>query len=628
MAEPNTSPTPASGQNGQKVINESKQKAKQSLPPISEVFTIAEDEVKSKDLSEPDFDIFTPEVLPPKLRIEEWLHRIGELDWGEDDSFQVERAINSAFEIATKLDLSALTVLGRRSGATTYLAGRVLARAVEECPSCAEDEIRQMINRAIISTGVRRDGRPSKETRKLPEAYYDPSRFVYWAKNIRGDFQQHSTDSFRRLLNNAGLSPKAGEDGVLSEIDAHLVRIEQEHSIDLAGEFAGYPRGLHHANGYAFLVTKEIELIQPVPGAWPVIDGLLSGLLGNEQKEFLMAHLKVSYESLRDHVIDCGLTPIIVGPQDSGKSLVLKGIINPLLGGREAKAYRFLLGRTAFNADLQRAECWAVDDEEPINTYEARRTLAGAIKNICGTTVVRCEAKQINAANVPLFKRLFMCINESDMDCLPELNNSVLDKLLLLKARSFVMPEGLPPLPATTDEKQAFLQRVRTELPHFIHDLVNWKLPGHLQGRRFQVKAYAHPDLLEPLTDTSPDQELWSLIQEILFHGRVCLENDEQAEVSQWKGDVVTLKSILLASEKRSQVEWFCRTATVLGTRLGMLRQVYPDHVMYPRTATKRFWIIKRYDPASIQPDDLGDNPRGSRRRGGRANLRQSAIRV
>jgi hypothetical protein len=610
-------------------MNEKEQKAAAENPlGIKDSLTTANDEVKSKGLGEGSLNIFAAEVLPLRLRIEEWRHRIQELDWGEDDEIKVEGTIKSALEIAKELDLSALTALGRNRGGTSYLAGVVLLRAVEACPSCEERELRNMINQAIFSTGVRHDGRPSKETRKLPEAYYEPNRSVYWAKNIHGDFQQYNAGAFRRLLNNAGLSPKAGEDGGLSEIDAHLAKVELEQSIDIAGEFAGYARGLHEANGHRFLVTKEIELIQPVPGEWPIIDALFTGLLGSEQMEYLMAHLKVCYESLRDQVIDCGLAGVVVGPQDSGKSLLLKGIINPFLGGREATAYRFLLGRTPFNADMQRAECWVVDDEEPINTYEARRTLAGAIKKICGKTLVRCEPKNVNAVDVPVFKRLFMCINESDMDCLPELNSSVLDKLLLLKARSFTMPEGLPPLPMTTKEKQAFIEALRVELPHFIDMLVNWKLPEHLQGRRFQVKAYAHPDLLEPLTDTSPDQEIWSMIQEILFNGRACQENAEQAEVQEWRGDVVTLKNLLLASEKKGQVEWFCRSATALGTRLGMLKQVYPDHVIYDRTPTKRFWVIKRYDPENIQPERRNDHPREPRRRGGRPNLQQVQIHV
>jgi hypothetical protein len=321
---------------------------------------------------------------------------------------------------------------------------------------------------------------------------------------------------------------------------------------------------------------------------------------------YLRAHLKYSLEALRAGSTEAGAVVLAVGPKDCGKSFLLSHVIVPLLGGRKGKAYRFITGATAFNTELQRAETWIVDDELLSNSYDARRNLANTIKNIAGDTTLRVEGKNKDVLNVPTFTRLFMCLNSGEEDCLPELTDSVMDKIMLFKAHEFEMPEGLPPLPRTRQEKTAFRERLQEELPHFAQELLDLVVPEELMGRRFMVRHYANPDIAEPLIETSPDEELFCLIQDVLFNSKGYMREMDTDRDGDWKGSAAKLKTALMSSDKSKQLEYFCRSALALGTRLASLSAKHPEYVAYKRTKHDRVWVIKER-PEEI--DIPGDEP-------------------
>lgn len=572
--------------------------------------TTAHDVITYKTDEKPPLDLFSPDMLPLRKRVEEWRTQVDQLSWpvaDDDDAGSVEELVGDAFELAKRYDLSVFTRVMRTKDGLIDVIRYVSQKIVGNLPDLVHDEVRDMINRAATLTKVRYDNRPGKDVSTVPPTYFQPTKEKFWMTDSHGVFRPYGTESYRRHLQNHGLSVKQGDDGSLSEADAYIVRLQKEECLDAAGEFAGYRQGLHAANGLRFLASRECRLVKPSPGEWPVIKALLEGLYGTEQEPWLRAHLKYCLESLMEEQIDCGQAVITVGPPDCGKSLFLEQVIVPLLGGRSASAYKFLLRQKGFNAELQRAEVWRIDDEDPVNTYDTRRTLGGSIKKVCGSPNVPCEGKFKDVVELPLYKRLFICINDQDMDCLPDLNASVVDKVLLFKAHKFDMPVGLPPLPGTKEEREKFRNVLAEELPHFAHCLLGWKVPDELRGRRYQVKPYANPELMESIKDTCPDEDLFHLVQTVLFRSKSNLNRtDLDIDVpSVWRGSAAQLKDVLLSSDKEKQLQFFCRSATALGTRLASLAKARPDFVSYERPDGARLWQIRGKEIQVNQPSGL-----------------------
>src|SRR5947199_8807639 len=97
----------------------------------------------------------------------------------------------------------------------------------------------------------------------------------------------------------------------------------------------------------------------------------------------------------------------------------------------------------------------------------SRRTVQS--KNITVNDWQRCHAKNRVAIGLAPFWRLSVTVNDEpeNLMVLPPIDDSIEDKLIILRAWKFPMP--MPT--ATLQQRKAFWKRLEQELPAFLHYL-------------------------------------------------------------------------------------------------------------------------------------------------------------
>src|SRR5947199_4251918 len=101
----------------------------------------------------------------------------------------------------------------------------------------------------------------------------------------------------------------------------------------------------------------------------------------------------------------------------------------------------------------------------------SRRTVQS--KNITVNDWQRCHAKNRVAISLAPFWRLSVTVNDEpeNLMVLPPIDDSIEDKLIILRASKFMMP--MPTV--TLEQRKAFWQTLVEELPAFLYDLNQWQ---------------------------------------------------------------------------------------------------------------------------------------------------------
>jgi len=416
-------------------------------------------------------------------------------------------------------------------------------------------------------------------------AYYDSYRKTYWIQNARGGWIEVNETGLRRHLKARGYSCERGP-AFVSPLDGTINEIQVEKDVAYAGALAGYKQGILEAYGNRILVTTAPKLIEPREGNFPTISALIRNLLydpNRDQQPFVFGWLKVAIESLQSGQHRPGQALAIAGPRDSGKSL-FQNMVTGILGGRAAKPYRYMSGATEFNGELFGCEHLMIEDDIGSTDFRARRNFGTRIKEFTVNEVQSCHAKNRQAINLKPFWRLSITLNEEpeNLLILPPLDESLQDKIILLKAQKKPMP-----MPTITREgRSQFWKTLISELPAFIWFLTRWEIPPELRSERFGVTHYHHPELLAELETMAPENKLLEII-DMYFHisGR---------DSEKWQGTAAELESQLLNSqdvgaESRKLLNW----PNATGTYLGRLMRKHPDRIEFDRSADRRGWIIK-----------------------------------
>ncbi len=438
---------------------------------------------------------------------------------------------------------------------------------------------------------------------ELPEIYYDHQQKHYWMMDAHGCWMQINEAGAARKLRTQGVSERTNDGETASPMDRLLVKIQAHNVVHYAAPLAGYDKGVHKILGKRILVTESPRLIEPAPGEWPLLAEVLENMLNDpirDQRPYFLGWLKVAIESLRAKRIRPGQALALAGPRNCGKSLC-QNLITDLLGGRVAKPYTFLIGKTTFNSELFAAEHLMVEDEVASSDMRARRAFGAALKGITVNENRYYQAKYREALNLTPFWRLTITVNDEpeNLMVLPPLDESVADKVILLRARCRPMPMDT----STAAGRQEFHERLMAELPHLTHYLLNWTIPEELVCGRFGVKHYHHPELLSAIDDLSNELRLLALVDGELFHNPL--------EEGAWEGTAVELEKILRGP--RSQYQHEARSlfsfTTACGVYLGRLARRVPERISERRVNGRRLWRIEpppldaANEPATT-PDD------------------------
>jgi hypothetical protein len=319
---------------------------------------------------------------------------------------------------------------------------------------------------------------------------------------------------------------------------------------------------------------------------------------------FLAHKLHCDINALRAGICTGGLAVLIAGLPDIGKTVLLS-ILRRLYGGRTANAGAALTEKTTFTEDLGEAELHIVDDGNPFSDRTARRRFSNVVKASVAAGENWHHGKGKKALTLPLYRRLYIVTNLDSLDAMPELEQSLMDKVMVLLARPFTMPEGLTPLPSMGDTVawKAFNAILDREVDFFLGWLDTAKWPDGLAQRRFGTEAYKDPELLAKINELSANDELHYLVQKVLFCRRLTFERDgdpvdlvperlRRVQDGVVEVEVNDLKGLLLKKGTIEQARHLFTTTRSLGCALRELRAARPSQYTRREGHGKIYWQV------------------------------------
>jgi hypothetical protein len=336
--------------------------------------------------------------------------------------------------------------------------------------------------------------------------------------------------------------------------------------------------------GTRFLVTQSPIIIEPdATREWPTLRSLIGGMFDAVQTTYLYGWLKCAYVSLLAGKRTPGQALGIAGPAGCGKSLVQQ-LITLVLGGRVARPFQFMSGKTPFNSHLFGAEHLMVEDEIPSTTNTSRREFGAQIKAVTVNVDQSCHPKGATPVMLRPFWRLTITLNDEpeNLMVLPPMDESLVDKIILLKASFKPMPMAT----ATPDDKARFWDTLVSELPGLLAFIVDMEIPVEFRSDRFGITHYQDPELLARLNDLAPESKLLSIIENYLLVQR-----------DPWQGRAEEIEREIVAHEcpmhyeARKLLSW----NNACGTYLGRLKQRMPDRITHAQVGSdrERIWTIR-----------------------------------
>jgi hypothetical protein len=225
-----------------------------------------------------------------------------------------------------------------------------------------------------------------------------------------------------------------------------------------------------------------------------------------EQLEFFLAWLQRFYKSATAGKLLQGQAVFVAGEPGRGKTLLTNRIISSLVGGH-ADAARFLLGETNFNRELFEVGLWTIDDCTPGDNATDHKKFSSLLKKCVANTTFEFHAKFRDSCMVQWAGRIIVTgnLDAESLRILPDVDTSILDKLLLFRAAPRVshFPDRY--------ELEAMLKQ---ELPHFAAWLDDHKPSEDIidEDPRYGVRRYHHSSLAASAGEVSDAQ----MVREIL----------------------------------------------------------------------------------------------------------------
>jgi hypothetical protein len=433
------------------------------------------------------------------------------------------------------------------------------------------------------------------EVETVTDYYHSPNE-KFLVRNQAGRWLPHSAGSFKRILAARGIKTKHAQGEALAESDYHVLDVLNSYDVTGFGPLCGRNAGFIEEGGTRYLVTEDMNLIEPQKGTCPTIHAVVTGLfakseteeIGTAQTHIFLGWLKSSVEALRAGRRQQQQALAICGAKDCGKSFVQHHIVTPCLAGREADAYRAFLRGNDFNANLFKAEHLFLDDCQCSTSIKDRLAFGTILKtHTVGASVKGLHAKGRDEINISPWWRITITLNDSPeaMMILPPLNEDIADKIILLRASLFDFPEPIQ----CSDDKARFEAKMRSEIPAFLYWLLNvYQLPEEFTDpRRYNVATYHHPDLKEALESLSPEAELLELIDLTLAH--------DLQDGAVWISAEKLEEQITIYHERRGKQIFTYRGAC--GKYLQRLSVKHPKRVSKARTGQGNGWNIHPKNP-------------------------------
>jgi hypothetical protein len=387
-----------------------------------------------------------------------------------------------------------------------------------------------------------------KRGRILNTTYFDGRN--YFVRDMHDVWR--ATDRIDIILKLKNLNvvaiPKKGE--LLSEMDRLLYSIQHENRLEGAGPYVFRPPGLIQIGEHRKLNTfsRKLCIMHPRPVKWgegfdELIAPFTEHLFAEYQIRYLLSWLNWAWKGYSIYRPETGQALILAGKPGMGKSCWTNEVIGELFGGAvDASAY--MTGEDTFGGELYNTAIWTLEDTALSTNPEAREKMTRRMKQFVANIHHREHSKYKIPNYTDWAGRLVMGINDDaqSMQAAPQLDTSIMDKLLVLHVRQGVEFDF--------PSRHAMTEIFAKELPYFARFVNDWEIPEELKGNaRFGVKPFIDESVERLIINSSTTAGLAEVINE--FATEYFLANPKETE---WIGTVVKLCRQLGQDESLSRV--------------------------------------------------------------------------
>jgi hypothetical protein len=302
---------------------------------------------------------------------------------------------------------------------------------------------------------------------------------------------------------------------LMRAVRAAVANRELDGGVQWHGTIAGHRQGLSNdVNALPILITSEARPPEPVSGDAPLISEIVSGAFADPTAAMVfMSWLAGRYKAVREHTHIPSPMLVLAGEINSGKSL-LAWIVAQTLGGRTANPYAAWSGGMLWNDDLVGSELLLVDDCIGSTDIRSRRNFGASFKESIYPHVIQLRKRNNSSIAVRPVWCVLVCCNDTpeSLQIIPPLDADLADKVALLH----VVGVKLPVDTSTPAGKLALQSMIRSELPAFAAQLMDWETPEELRDSRSGVLAWRDPELAEAVDAHSPSKRLEALLETAL----------------------------------------------------------------------------------------------------------------
>jgi hypothetical protein len=364
---------------------------------------------------------------------------------------------------------------------------------------------------------------------------------------------------------------------------------ELDGGVQWHGSIAGHRQGLAtDSNNLPILITSEAKIPQPTPGEAPTISEIVGNAFADPTAiAVFISWLSGRYKAVRGHVHIPSPMLVLAGEINSGKSL-LAWIIAETLGGRTANPYAAWSGGMLWNDDLVGAETMLVDDCIGSTDIRSRRNFGAAFKEAIYPHVIQLRKRNHSSIAVRPCWAVVVCCNDTpeSLQIIPPLDNDLADKVALLH----VIGVKLPVDTSTPDGRAELQSLIRSELPAFAQQLMDWVTPEELHDSRSGIKAWRDPILTDAVDAHSPQRRLEDLLEAALTHMGLWGDLPRDMTAADIQGRLEDSQSPV-----RDQARQLCTWHGAMGSALAKLARSGSDYVeVSPNTVAgkpPRYWI-------------------------------------